>query len=73
MMTSLNETLTKFFSKRTNTYLRQLTQYRKLQCSHCHMHINNEVIGCTRLQHRGSDLIEIEIAKPRDITEYSTI
>ena len=46
-------------------------QYRKLQHSHCFIHINNEVIGCTRLQHQGSNLTEIKIAKPREVTEYS--
>ena len=35
------------------------------------MHIKNEVIGCTRLQHRGSNLTEIEIAKHREITKCS--
>ena len=46
-------------------------QYRKLQHSHCCMQINNEVIGYTRLQHRSSNLTEVEIAKPREITEDS--
>ena len=36
------------------------------------MHINNEVIGHTKLQHRSSNLTEVEIAKPREITEHST-
>ena len=59
-----------FVSKRTITYPRQLTQHRKLQHSHCYMHINNEVTGCTRLQDRGSNLTEVEIAKPSEITGY---
>ena len=35
------------------------------------MHISNEAIGCTRLQHQGSNLTEIEIAKFREIMEYN--